>query len=313
MSSLKVAPIDRQSLITELRDRIRSHVPDDGRVEIMPDVFVYRASASNHINHSMSSASFAVIAQGSKQVVQGDRVLQYDPEHFLIGTMQMPVQSCVLQATPENPYLSFSMTLDPKLVASVILDAGLQPGDPRQGVGAMGVSKLDDDLLETVLRLVRVADDGAHAEFLGPMVKRELVYKILLSPQGDALRQYVVNSGPAHRVSRAIDRLKAEFDQPLRIPEIASDLGMSVSGFHHHFKTVTGMSPLQFQKQLRLREARRLMLGDDLDAASAGFKVGYDDASHFSREYKRLFGNPPMRDIEHLRASGAVLLPVASY
>lgn len=312
MSVTDTTPVDRQSLIEELRARIRARLPEDGRVEIFPGVFVYRASTSNHINHSMSLSALAVIAQGSKQVVQGDRILQYDPEHFLIGTMQMPVQSCVLQATPDVPYLSFSMQLDPKVVASVILDAGLEPSDPRQGVGAMGVSKLDDDLLETVLRLVRIADDPARADFLGPMGKRELIYKVLLSPQGDALRQYVVNSGPAHRVSRAIDRLKAEFDQPLRIPEIANDLGMSVSGFHHHFKTVTGMSPLQFQKQLRLREARRLMLGDDLDAASAGFRVGYDDASHFSREYKRLFGNPPMRDIEHLRATGAALQPIAS-
>ena len=141
----------------------------------------------------------------------------------------------------------------------------------------------------------------ADARFLAPLVTREIVYRLLRGAQGGRLRHLAVLGGATHRIAAAVERLRQDFDQPLRIEDIARELGMSVSGFHHHFRAVTAMSPLQFQKQLRLQEARRLMLGEGLDAASAGYRVGYGDASHFTREYKRLFGAPPMRDVERLR------------
>ena len=166
---------------------------------------------------------------------------------------------------------------------------------------AIAVSPLDAGLLDAVARLVQLLDSPADARFLAPLVTREIVYRLLRGEQGGRLGHIAVLGGSTHRIAEAVERLRHDFDRPLRIEELARELGMSVSGFHHHFKAVTALSPLQFQKQLRLQEARRLMLGEHLDAASAGYRVGYDDASHFNREYKRLFGVPPMRDVERLR------------
>jgi len=166
---------------------------------------------------------------------------------------------------------------------------------------AINVSPLDAGLLDAVVRLVRLLDTPAEATFLLPLIKREIVFWLLKSEQSDRLRYIVLHGDHAHRIGRAIERLHSEFDQPLRIDDMAQELGMSASSFHHHFKAVTAMSPLQFQKQLRLREARRLMLGEGLNAASAGYRVGYNDASHFNREYKSVFGLPPLRDVERLQ------------
>jgi AraC-like DNA-binding protein len=168
-------------------------------------------------------------------------------------------------------------------------------------VQALNVSPLDVSLLDAIVRLVRLLDSSTDARFLAPLITREIVYRLLKGEQGGRLHHIAALGGHSHRIVRALERLRKDFDQPLRIEDIARELGMSVSGFHHHFRAVTAMSPLQFQKQLRLQEARRLMLGEDLDAASAGYRVGYSDASHFTREYKRLFGEPPMRDVEQLR------------
>jgi AraC-like DNA-binding protein len=184
------------------------------------------------------------------------------------------------------------------------------PGD-RGPVRAFDVSPLDEGLLDAVLRLLRLLDAPAdEARFLRPLVTREIVFRLLKGEQGGRLGQIAVLGGHAHRIAGAIERLREDFDRPLRIEDIARKSGMSVSGFHHHFRAVTAMSPLQFQKRMRLQEARRLMIGEDLDAASAGFRVGYSDASHFTREYKRLFGAPPMCDVERLREATMESVPL---
>jgi transcriptional regulator GlxA family with amidase domain len=172
-------------------------------------------------------------------------------------------------------------------------------------VKAVAVSRLDANLLDSVVRMVRLIDAPRDYDVLAPLAAREIVYRLALGDQGRRLRQFAVVGGRAPRIARAIELLRKDFDKPLRITSLARQLGMSVSGFHHHFKAVTAMSPLQFQKQLRLQEARRLLLTGDLDAATAGYQVGYGDASHFSREYKRHFGQAPMRDVHRLRAAAA--------
>ena len=166
---------------------------------------------------------------------------------------------------------------------------------------AIDVSPLDANLLDAFVRLVRLLDSPAEARVLLPLITREIVYRLLMGEQGARLRHLAMLGGYTPHIARAVERLRQDFDQPLRVEQLAHELGMSVSGFHHHFKAVTALSPLQFQKQLRLQEARRLMLGEDLDAASAAYRVGYQDASHFNREYKSLFGVPPMRDVQRLR------------
>jgi AraC-like DNA-binding protein len=189
-----------------------------------------------------------------------------------------------------------------------MLEAGYaSPRDPAE-VRAIAVSPLDGHLLDAVVRLVRLLDAPAEAPVLLPLITREIIYRLLMGEQGGRLRHLAILGGYTSHIARAVARLRQDFDQPLRIESLAQELGMSVSGFHHHFKAVTAMSPLQFQKRLRLQEARRLMLGEDLDAASAAYRVGYHDASHFNREYKSLFGVPPMRDVQRLREEA---LPIA--
>ncbi|MBI1882504.1 MAG: AraC family transcriptional regulator, partial [Chloroflexi bacterium] len=262
---------------------------------------LHRSSSSKEPVHSVSDPAFCVIAQGSKEVFLGNERYQYDPAHYLLFTAELPVVSQVIEASPERPYLSLRLDLNPTLVGSVMVEAGHPSPQTHAEVRAINVSALDTGLLDALVRLARLLDTPVEAPFLAPLITREIVYRLLMGEQSGRLRHIAVLGGHTHRIVRAIERLRQEFDQPLRIDDIAQDLGMSVSGFHHHFKAVTAMSPLQFQKQMRLQEARRLMLGEQLDAASAGYRVGYDDASHFNREYKRLFGIPPMRDVERLR------------
>jgi AraC-like DNA-binding protein len=235
-------------------------------------------------------------------VLLGSELFRYDTENYLLVSMQLPLVSRIVEASEDDPYLAFRLVLDPAMIAAVMVDAGeaaLRGGDSVRG---LAVSVLEQELSDAILRLVRLVDSPLEYRMLAPLVKREIVFRLLMGQQGARLRHVAVLGGQSHRIAKAVDRLKASFDKPLRIEDLARDLGMSVSGFHHHFKAVTAMSPLQFQKQIRLQEARRLMLGDGLDAASAGHKVGYDNPSHFSREYKRLFGEPPMRDVERLQA-----------
>jgi len=242
-----------------------------------------------------------VIAQGSKEVLLSESRYCYDPAHYLLTTVALPRVSQVLSASKEHPYLSLRLELAPSLVSSVAVEADHIWSKQHAAISAITVSRLDGNLLEAFVRLVRLVDAPAHAQVLGPLITREILYWLLMGEQGSRLRHLALQGGYTPDIVQAVKRLRQHFDQPLRIEEIARDLGMSVSGFHHHFKAVTALSPLQFQKQLRLQEARRLMLSEDLDAMSAAYRVGYQDASYFNREYKSLFGVPPMRDVQRLR------------
>jgi len=286
----------------ELVERIARTIREEGTVEPLEGLRLRRASSPTELGHGVSFPALCVIAQGSKEILLGDNRYRYDPTHYLITTAALPITSRITEAKEERPYLGLVLRLDPTLVGSVMVEAGLPAPRGHAAVRAIDVSPLDAGLLDAVVRLVRLLDSPpTEARFLAPLVTREIVYRLVTGEQGDRLRHTAVLGGHSHRIARALERLRRDFDQPLRIEGIARELGMSVSGFHHHFRAVTAMSPLQFQKQIRLQEARRLMLGEDLDAASAGYRVGYGDASHFTREYKRLFGAPPMRDMERLR------------
>ena len=285
----------------ELAERIARAVPEDGRAEVMDGLFFNRVSAPHGLVHVLAEPCFCVMAQGRKTVYLGDAAYAYDPLHYLIVTAELPLVGQVVEASEARPYLSLRLTLDPTLVSSVLVEAGHHPPRRRADVRAIDVSPLGADLLDAALRLVRLLDAPRAARVLAPLVRREIVYRLLMGAQGARLRHVAVLGGHRHRIARAVGRLRAGFDQAIPVEQLAGELGMSPSSFHHHFKSVTGMSPLQYQKQLQLQEARRLMLSEDLDAATAGYRVGYNDASHFSREYKRLFGQPPMRDVERLR------------
>lgn len=297
--------VTADSLRDELVERIARAIRQDGTVEPLKGLHLNRSSAPKEPLHRVYDPVFCVIAQGSKEVFLGNERYLYDPAHYLLVTTDLPLVGYVCDASYERPYLSLRLKLDPALVSSVMVEA--DPVAPRSHarVRAIDVGPLDLNLLDAVVRLVRLLDSPSEARFLAPLITREIVYRLLMGRQGDRLRHIAILGGHTHRIAKAIERLRKEFDQPLRIDDIARELGMSMSGFHHHFKAVTALSPLQFQKRLRLQEARRLMLSEHLDAAGAAYRVGYDDASHFSREYKRLFGAPPLRDVERLREFSA--------
>ena len=285
----------------ELVERIARATRDDGRVEPLKGLYLFRASSPSELLHSVYTPAFCVIAQGRKEVFLGEERYQYDPAHYLLTTVELPVVSQILEASKEQPYLSFRLQLDPALVGSVLVEADLPSPRGEGEVKAIDVSPLDARLLDAVVRLMRLLESPSDTRVLAPPVIREIIYRLLLGAQGAPLRHSAVLGGGTHRIAKVVDLLRKDFKEPLRVESIAQALGMSISGLYHQFKAVTAMSPLQFQKRLRLQEARRLMLGEHLDAASAGSRVGYDDSAHFNREYKSLFGLPPMRDVERLR------------
>ena len=294
----------------ELAECISRAVPKDGLREPIIGLHLNRASLVKEPAHSVSTPAFCVIAQGAKEVHLGETCYRYDPSSYLLTTVELPVVSQLVTASPEKPYLSLRLNLVPAQVASVLLEAGTMPPPRREnGLRAIDVSPLGADLLDAAVRLVRLVEAPPdEARVLLPLLTREIIFRLLAGEQGARLRHIAVTSGQTSRIARAIERLRHDYNKPLPIAHLARDVGMSSSGFYEHFKSVTALSPLQFQKQLRLQEARRLLLGDDVDAASAAFRVGYEDPSQFSREYKRLFGYPPMRDVERLRGEAKAAL-----
>ncbi len=286
----------------EMIERISRAVSEDGLLEAFPGVGLGRFSKPTERVYSVFKPSFCIIAQGSKQMHLGEELFRYDPGHYLISTVVLPVVSNVVEATEERPYLGFQLHLDPAAVAAVMMESGIKTKRSDASVKAMNVSPTDADLLDAALKLVRLLDTPDEIKFLAPLIIREIIYRLLRGEQGARLSHLLVSEGDAQRISKAVEQLRENLDQPLKIENMARDLGMSVSGFHYHFKSVTAMSPVQFQKQMRLQEARRMMLGEHLDVASASSRVGYEDQSYFSREYKKMFGAPPQRDIARLRS-----------
>jgi AraC-like DNA-binding protein len=287
----------------ELVERIARAVREDGTVEPLKGLHLRRLSSPTESVHGVSIPAFCVIAQGSKEVYLGEDYYRYDPGQYLLATVELPIVIQIGEASKERPHLSLRLNLDPAIVGSVMVEAGLPSRRGPASAKALDVSPLDACLLDAVVRLVRLVDRPTEARILMPLVTREIVYRLLMGAQSDRLRHLAGLSGATTRITRAIERIRSDYDKPIRIESLARELGMSVSAFHAQFKAVTAMSPLQFQKQTRLQEARRLMFGEDFDAASAGLRVGYDDASYFNREYKSLFGAPPMRDVQQLRAA----------
>ncbi len=293
---------NREEMVSLLVQAIR----EDGTLQPLKGLYLSRTSVPLKRVHSVTEPSVAVIAQGSKEVLLGKSRYRYDPSRYLLTTVDLPRISQVLEASRERPYLAVRLELAPALVSSVMVEAsGSLPGEHTK-VRAIDVSPMDSNLLDAFVRLLRLLDSPADAQVLMPLITREIIYRLLRGEQGPRLRHLVMEGGYIPHIALAVRRLRQDFDQPLRVETLARELGMSVSSLQHHFKAVTSLSPLQFQKRLRLQEARRLMLSEDLDAASAAYRVGYQDASHFNREYKSLFGVPPMRDVQSLREEALV-------
>jgi len=296
-----------QASRAELVERIKRTLPDNGAVQLLPDLYLMRVSFPMTLIHNiMTRPALCVAVQGSKKLFLGDKCYTYDPTRYLLTTVDLPAPAQIAEASEASPFLSLWLELSPTLVGSVLAEAGYGTPPEKSDSVAIDVSPLDANLLDSVTRLVRLQDSPTEAELLMPLIKREIIYRLWMSDQRGRLAHLMISGNYVPNAVRAIEHLRQNFDQPVRIEDLAQEVGMSVSTFHRHFKSVTAMSPIQFQKQLRLQEARRLMLSEDISAASAAYQVGYNDASHFNRDYKNFFGEPPVRDVQHLREEASV-------
>ena len=290
----------REGLRKELIRLLTRARQADGVEETLPGLFVARSSTLATSPNVVRQPAFCFIAQGRKRAMLGEEVFVYDPGNYLVFTVDLPITFQIDEASEDVPYLGLRLDLDPSIVAAVMSETDIRFKKGDAAAKAVNVGAVDVDLLDAVVRLVRLIERPKDTKLLAPLIKKEIVYRLLIGGQGARLG-HMIAAADTRRISMAIGRLRENLHQPLRIEDVANDLGMSVSGFHHQFKSVTSMSPLQYHKQIRLQEARRLMIGEDLDAASAGFRVGYEDPAYFSRDYKKQFGAPPQRDISRLR------------
>lgn len=245
--------------------------------------------------------SICLIAQGKKRVLLGEDSFTYDANHFLISSVNLPITANIVEATEEAPYLGLIMELDLQEISQLIVDSELSFNSSKEAQKGIAVGELSAYLQDAFIRLMALLDEPENIKILAPVIKREIFYRLLMTEQGARLNQIVTTGSHSHQIAKAIDWLKNNFVKPLSVGDLAAYSGMSKSAFYTHFRSMTSMTPLQFQKKLRLSEARRLMLTENLDAMATTFKVGYESPSQFSREYSRLFGAPPSKDIKALR------------
>lgn len=281
---------------------IADHVPTTCDWESpIPNVLFFRRETPTQPDFCLIEPSVVLVVQGTKQMVIGGEAFPYNTSNFLITSLDLPATSQVMQASDDKPCLGLVLKLDIRILAELIAQ-GILPHHKEKATGmGAGLGTMTPDIMEPFKRLLDLMNEPTAIGILAPLIQREIHYRLLLSNQSSLLRQIASVDSQSHRIGKAIDWLKTHYQNNLRVEDLASLVQMSTPTFHHHFRQLTAMSPLQYQKRLRLSEAKRLMLNEQLDASSAAFKVGYESPSQFSREYSRLFGMPPKRDIEQLR------------
>jgi AraC-like DNA-binding protein len=250
--------------------------------------------------HSVARPALAVVAQGAKRTVVGDQVHDYRAGELLIVSIDLPVSAHITDATRDRPFLAFGLELRPAAVAALLLDGAAEPATASSPDG-IAVGRASTELLDAILRLLNALDDPEEARVLGPGLEREILWRLLIGPQGAVVRQIGLADSRLSHVARAVGWLRAHYADSISVDELASLAGLSASSFHRHFRAVTTMTPIQYQKRIRLQEARSRLLDPPVDVASVGFAVGYVSASQFSREYRRMFGLPPGQDAKRLR------------
>jgi AraC-like DNA-binding protein len=291
----------QQTVLARCIDRHTQGVQD--RRTPVPDLALFRREAPAGPVLCMIEPSLVMVSRGAKCLLLGGVGHTYDVKRFLLTSLDLPANSAVMEASSGQPCVGLAMKLDLRVLAELIAHDPVVPSTLAGPQAGAGVGQLTPALLEPIGRLVALLDEPAAIPVLAPLIQREIHYRLLATDQAGRLRQIVAVGSQSHRVARAIDWLKQHYAEPLRMEELAARVQMGVSSLHHHFRQLTSMSPLQYQKRLRLDEARRLMLSQGADAASAAFAVGYESPSQFSREYTRLFGAPPRRDIRALRTT----------
>ena len=273
----------------------------DRVVTAIPGLTLYRRDEPSEPTSIMYEPRICVVAQGAKRVMLGDDTFVYDEQHFLITSVDLPTFVQIIKASREKPCLGLILKLDQREMSQLMVDSNLPPPRPQQSSRGMATGEVTLPLLSTFQRLIDLLTEPKDIPILAPIIQREIFYRLLVGDQGVRLRQMALAGSQSQQIARAIDWLKGNFTRPLRIDDLAAQVNMSTSTFHHHFREVTAMSPLKYQKWSRLNEARRLLLTENQDATTAAFQVGYESPSQFSREYSRMFGAPPLRDITNLR------------
>lgn len=301
----------RTARLAEIAALIGAHAAEDREyATAIGNLYFNRRSTPGQPLYAAQWPCFALVAQGAKSLAVGNSTLRYGVGDFLLVSLDLPVVSRVTEASAGKPLLSLGLAIDGARMAELM--GRIDPatgGLPLRGAADAGlgvaVNRISDDLLDAVIRLLRLLDRPAHIAALAPLIEQEILYQLLIGPCGPQLIEISMADSSRNRIARSIAWLRAHYREPLRLESLADHAGMSLSSLHAHFKAATALTPLQYQKQLRLHEARRLMLHEELDVGSAGYRVGYQSASQFSREYGRLYGLPPQRDVERLRAQSA--------
>ncbi|MGG3191529.1 AraC family transcriptional regulator [Priestia megaterium] len=292
-------PYKQQHELAKLIERLSKQ--DGVHPTTIPSLFLIRESIITEPISRVNQPSFCIILQGEKEVLLGEERFLYGPGHYIVASVDLPVTGQVIKASADSPYLAFKLEFTSSQVLEVLNGTGFKTGQGKNAKRAMYVSKIEPSLLDAVVRLASLLDIPKHIPVLAPLLKKEILYWILQGPHGEALEQMVLEGSNASRIREVIDHIINKYEESFRIEELAEIANMSVSSLHRHFKEVTAMSPIQFQKQLRLQEARRLLLAESTDIAHVAFKVGYESQSQFSREYSRMFGFPPRVDIDRMR------------
>lgn len=292
-------------LRTELAGKIASFIGnEENRITDIPGVSLHRRTAPTPPCRTTYHPGIIVVAQGSKQVNLGKSSFIYDEGHYLLTAVDLPIVSWVAQASQDAPCLVLSLKLDISMVQELLSREEIRVADAPSDSPAMSIGETTPEFVDACCRLLDLLDSPQDIPFLSGLIQREIIYRVLRGREGTRLRAVASLGDQSHRTAKAIAWIAANYAKALRVEELAQLASMGVSTFHHHFRALTAMSPLQYQKQLRLQSARNLMLNNGFDAASAAFEVGYESATQFNREYSRFFGQPPMKDIRSLRSSG---------
>ena len=288
----------------ELAALVGRYATEDGLTHTkIPRLNLVRASHPTEPVQTVHEPSLCIVAQGKKEVFLDEQIYPYDPGEYLIVSVDMPKVGQVVEATPEMPYLGFHLSIDSGVLGELLVETGLDSGNGGRSSSGQALAPADPEVLGAAFRLLRLLDTPQDISVVAPLIEREILYRLLKGGHATALRQIALAEGKHLQVGRAISWIKEHYREPYRAEDVAYQARMSPSALHHHFKAMTGMSPLQYQKHLRLQEARRLIMNASVDAATAGFSVGYNSPSQFGREYGRLCGEPPLRDTEKLRTT----------
>lgn len=286
----------------ELAKLIDRYSEQDGvHPTVIPSLFLIRESIVTEPIARVNETSFCIIVQGEKEVLLAEERFRYGPAHYIVASADLPVTGQVIKASADSPYLALKLEFTPNQILEVLSDSEILSGKKKNAKRALYVSKVDPSLLDAAIRLARLLENPKHIPVLAPLFTKEILYWILQGPHGESLEQMAIKGSNGDRIRDVIEHIIKNYDRSFKIEELAEIANMSVASLHRHFKEVTAMSPIQFQKQLRLQEARRMLTADSTDIADIAFRVGYESQSQFSREYSRMFGCPPREDINRMR------------